>query len=87
MTTKREGVNDPVIGADLAHIARMDYTITVGSTPVASAADFQVAMAIQRIIFGSLVTVMLPSGRIREIRECEPDHRFGQTCQICGLEC
>ena len=68
-------------------MTEMDYTISVGSAPVAMAADFEVALAIQRIIFGSIVTVTTPSGRIREIRECEPDHRFGHVCPNCGLEC
>jgi hypothetical protein len=65
----------------------MDYTICLNMTPVAQAADFQTAMAIKKLIQGSTVTVTLPSGHLREIQECEPDHRFGEKCPKCGLQC
>jgi hypothetical protein len=66
----------------------MDYTIrTRNMTPVAQAADFQTAMAIKNVIHNSVVTITMPSGHMREINECEPDHRFGEKCPKCGLQC
>lgn len=63
----------------------MTYTIrTESTTPVAQAADFAIAMAISRMLAGTHVTVTLDSGHMRTIHECQPDHRFGQTCEKCG---
>jgi len=65
----------------------MDYTIRdrVTLTPIAGVADYQTAMGLAAHMADVVVTYTMPSGAMREIGPCEPDHRFSEDCSRCGL--